>query len=102
MNPRIRTKAEDLGEAVISTCIPVDNDQNVQDKLPNAESIRVASPSLRTLKQLQQAIQTQKAIEAKERGVAKASGQGKEIGWKDGANVKFTQERPYIRLPQAL
>lgn len=80
----------------------MDDDQNVQDKLPNAESIWVASPGLRTLKQFKQAIQTQQAIEAKERGVAEASGQVKEISWKDGADIKFTQECPYICMPQAL
>lgn len=77
----------------------MDDDQNVEDKLPNAESIRVAGSGLCTLKQLKQAIQTQQAIEAKERSVAEARGQVEQIGWKDGADVKFTQECAYISLP---
>lgn len=80
----------------------MDDDQNVENKLPNAESVWVAGPGLRPLEQFKQAIQTQEAIEANERDVAEASDEVKEISWKDGANVEFTQERPYVCLSQAL
>ena len=78
----------------------MDDDQDVQDQLTDAESIGVTRSCFCSFKELKQTRQPQQPVESKKRSVADSHGQVQEVSWKDGADVEFTLQRSNVRFSQ--
>lgn len=70
----------------------MNDDQDVQDQLPDAEGVGAACAGFRPFEELKQAWESQEPVESKERGVTHADCEVQEVRWEDGADIKFTLE----------
>lgn len=102
INPRIRTQPQGLGEAIVSTGVPVDDHQDVQNQFADTESIRVTGSRLCTFKKLKKTRQSQQPVESQKRGVAHADTQVQQVRWQNGAGVQLALGCPNVGFPQAL
>lgn len=98
IDPRVRAEADLVADGKVHAGIPVDQHQDGQDDLADAESIGISGGRLRSVKPLPQPVYPKQAVQAHDDGTGQVQA-GAGLRWPPDVGQVRGQHRQHVQIP---